>query len=413
MTHLRPLVGLLLVLQIGSGYAADQADSPRLSPESHVSLVTILPGDPVYSFAGHSAFRIHDPERGIDRLYNYGTFDFDDPLFIVKFLYGHLRYYLSVNSYRRSLQAYQQQGRPVIEQRLALTRSQRTSLFRFLRTNAKPQNRYYQYNFFFDNCSTRIRDALKEAVGSSVVFGPCPNPNKSFRELLDEHVTDRPFLDLGFDLALGLPADRPPTAREVMFLPKYLMQALEHATVQKEDSTRPLVARTDTVQWIENYNQSGRSTDWPSALGGLFLALVIAWTSRQAARGSRPSGEGDAALFASVGLVGLVLCFLWFGSTYTVTESNLNLAWAWPTHLIAAYFLARSPSVPGLRTYFAVTAGAMALLATGWTFLPQDLHWAVLPVFLAVGIRAGWWAVVPQLTTARSSRPSPIQTNAS
>ena len=101
-------------------------------------MVTILPGDPVYSMFGHSALRVHDPALGMDRLYNYGTFDFSDPLFIPKFAYGHLRYFLSVVPYERALRAYEQQRRPVLEQTLNLTREQRTALFRFLQDNARP-----------------------------------------------------------------------------------------------------------------------------------------------------------------------------------------------------------------------------------------------------------------------------------
>jgi len=389
----------LLALTLGPlpGEVQAQRSPSSLSDDSTVSLITILPGDPVYSFAGHSALRVHDPERNLDRLYNYGTFDFGDPFFIPKFLYGHLRYYLSVAPYDRALRVYRAQGRPVIEQTLALSRQQRTALYRFLHVNARPDNRYYQYDFFFDNCSTRIRDAVEEALGDAVAFGGCPNPNKSFRGLLDEHVRERAFLDLGFDLALGLPADRPPTAREAMFLPVYLMEAFDHATVTSADTTRPLVAQTDTVQWIEGYESSGAIIDGPLVGGWGFLVLVLVWTGWQAAQARIPGGFGDAVLFASVGLVGVGVCFLWFVSTYTVTDNNLNLAWAWPTHLVAAYLLARNPSGAGLRTYLAATAGAAALLGLGWTALPQDLHAATLPITLGVGIRAGWWALLPSV----------------
>src|SRR6056297_1720604 len=98
------VLGILLLVLISAPTRATAQPGPdRLSADARLSLITILPGDPVHTFAGHSAIRVYDPEQGIDRLYNYGTFNFNDPLFIPKFLYGHLRYFLSVSRYPRAL----------------------------------------------------------------------------------------------------------------------------------------------------------------------------------------------------------------------------------------------------------------------------------------------------------------------
>ncbi len=389
----RLLALLFLIGVIGGGIAPSTAQPTRLSAESEVSMVTILPGDPVYSMFGHSALRVHDPALNVDRLYNYGTFDFGDPFFIPKFAYGHLRYFLSVVPYPAALRAYEQQRRPVIEQTLNLTRAQRTALFRYLQVNARPENRYYQYVFFFDNCSTRVRDALEQALGDAVQFSDRPHPDATFRHLLDPYAANLPLVDLSFDLALGMPSDRRPTPREAHFLPEYLFAAFEHATVQHSDTTRALVARTDTVRWIEGYSSTPTAFDWPRAAGWLLLVLTLGWTGWQATTGHRPGTYGDALLLAGIGCTGLLACFLWFVATYEVTEYNWNLLWAWPTHLIAAAVLLWRPSAYGLRAYFAVTAVGTLIVAAGWMGWPQDLHAAVFPVVLAVGVRTGWRAV--------------------
>ncbi|WP_103027023.1 DUF4105 domain-containing protein [Salinibacter altiplanensis] len=393
-----------ITLLLGGGAASLSAQPPRLSAESEVSMVTILPGDPVYSMFGHSALRVYDPAQGIDRLYNYGTFDFSDPLFIPKFAYGHLRYFLSVVPYQRALRAYEQQRRPVIEQTLSLTRADRTALFRELQINARPENRYYQYVFFFDNCSTRVRDALEQALGDAVQFGDRPRPNATFRQLLDPYAASLPLVDLSFDLALGTPADRRVTPREAHFLPDYLFEAFAHATVQSGDTTRALVARTDTTQWIDGYDATATAFAWPSAAGWIVLLLTLGWTGWQATTGRRPGEYGDALLLAVVGIVGALLCFLWFVSTYTVTTYNWNLLWAWPTHLAAAAVLLGRPSATGLRTYLVATAVTAVFVALGWTWWPQDLHTAVFPVVLAVGIRSGWRAMAPEVSPAEMER---------
>ena len=358
----------------------------------------------MHSIFGHSAVRVHDPVHNLDRLYNYGTFNFGDPFFIPKFTYGHLRYFLSVASYPSALRLYRRQGRPVIEQELALTRPQRTALYRFLQNNARPENRYYQYDFFFDNCSTRIRDALKTTLGDTLQYASEPNPDRSFRQLLDIYVKDRPLLDLGFDLSLGTPADAVPTAQESMFLPDYLLEGLDHARITTEGRTRPLVARTDTVLWVDGYARDQAAFDWPTGLSWGMLLLVLGWTGWQASTGRRPEGRGDALLLASVGLVGLVVCFLWFISAHGVTEQNWNLAWAWPTHLIAAALLVRRPLTVGLRRYLGVAALISGVFVLGWALWPQNLHAAVLPFSLAVAARCGWWALQP----VSSAHPSPV-----
>jgi len=409
---LRGLLCCFLLSGLGTTARAQPDAAPRLSEQAQISLITILPGDPIYTFAGHSALRVHDPVTNVDRLYNYGTFDFGDPFFIPKFTYGYLRYALSVTSYEPMLTFYRRQGRPVIEQPLNLSRAQQNRVAQFLRHNACPENRYYQYDFFFDNCSTRIRDVLTSTLGNRVDFSEVPRPQRSFRELLDPFVASRPALDLGFDLALGRPADRRPTAREVMFLPTHLLRAFEHATVRSDGRAQPLVARTDTVQWISGYDATDARADWPFYLSVVFLVGVLGWTSRQALTGTVPSGGGDATMLATLGAVGLLICYLWFVSTYKVTDGNLNLLWAWPTHLGAAYLLVRRPTAAGLPLYLGATAGAAGVFVLGWPVWPQDFHHAVLPLVAGAGIRAGWWALAlsgaaaPNITRPASPNPA-------
>jgi len=406
------LLSLLLVgLSTSARAQADAPAAPRLSEQAQISLITILPGDPIYTFAGHSALRVHDPVTGVDRLYNYGTFDFSDPLFIPKFTYGYLRYALSVTSYEPMVSFYRRQGRPVIAQPLNLNRRQQNRVAQFLRHNACPENRFYQYDFFFDNCSTRIRDVLTATLEDRVDFSDVPRPQRSFRELLDPFVASRPALDFGFDLALGRPADRRPTARQVMFLPTHLLRAFEHATVRTNGTEQPLVARTDTIQWISDYDATDARFDWPFYLSVGFLVGVLGWTARQARTNALPTGWGDATVLAILGSTGLLICYLWFISTYEVTNGNLNLLWAWPTHLGAAYLLARRPQTTGLHLYLGVSAAAAGLFVLGWPVWPQNFHHAVLPLVAGTGIRAGWWALIlggtagPGTTRSTTSGP--------
>ncbi len=388
----RLLRWLLLASLLGvlvSGSARAQA-IPPLSEQSSVSMLTILPGDAVHAEFGHSAFRVQDPELGIDRVYNYGTFDFRDPFFVPKFVYGRLDYYLSVVPYDAAYRHYEAERRPIVEQRLRLDREQRQALFRFLEINAQPENRTYRYDFLFDNCSTRIRDALEAALGDAVRFADRPAPNESFRRLLDPWVADRPLLDVGFDLGLGTPTDRVATPREAMFLPVYLMEAFDHATVETGGARQPLVAQTDTTLWFEGYEATEAAFPWPRWLAWAGFLLALGLTARGVLRDTPPRRRLDALFVGLVGLAGCIVVFLWFVSEHTVTNHNWNLLWAWPTHLVAAVLLWRKAAFRKLlRVYLWLGAGAALLTALGWPFWPQDLHAAVLPLVLLLALRLG------------------------
>ena len=376
---------VLLLLLAGTSPARAQ-----LSDEAQISLITILPGDAVYSLWGHSALRVYDPLQNYDRAFNYGTFAFGNPLaFVAKFSYGQLDYILSIQSYPALADvSWNRQGRPVIEQVLRLDAAQRNTLFRFLQNNALPEHRSYRYNFLFDNCSTRIRDAFETLLGDAVTFAPEPNPGLSFRHLIDPYATEHPFLDFGMDLGLGLPADEIATARETMFLPMYLMEAFDHATVTIDGQTQPLVARTDTVYWSAERATLEPSWPWPSILLWGLFALGL-WVIARDVRATRIERRlFDGLLFGVTGGAGLLIVFLWFISLHTVTHWNLNLLWAWPSHLWVAWVLIRRRRPRRLRGYLWATALLTLALALSSFFLPQEIPAAALPLLLLLAARS-------------------------
>jgi hypothetical protein len=363
-----------------------------------VSLLTVLPGDEVHAKFGHNAIRITDPDRGLDRTYDYGVFTFDSPLFVLTFLYGKLDYLLATRPFAASLRHFRYHGRPVLQQRLALAPADRDALFRFLETNALPQNRTYRYDFLFDNCSTRARDAFERVLGDRLAWGARSDPQQSFRHLLDPYVADTPALDVGFDLVLGVPTDRVATQREAMFLPEHLLAGFADATVRTPDGARrPLVTQTDTLFWVPGYEARDRAFAWPLwlAWGGLALGAALAghgaWTGRP------PRAWPDALGLALAGLAGGLMAFLWFGALHEVTNWNLNLAWAWPTHLVAAVVLARAGAArrAWLRRYLLAASLAAGVVAAGWALWPQDLHPAAVPLVGLLALRCARHAWPP------------------
>ncbi len=385
----RTLVPLTVFLLVGTPRAVAQ-----LSDETRISLVTIEPGDEIYSLWGHSALRIYDPVLGIDIAYNYGTFDFGSPVsFVARFAYGQLDYVLSVQSYpalRSS--SLNLQRRTIIEQELGLDSKQRTALYLFLSNNALPKNRTYRYHFLFDNCSTRIRDALQITLGNAVDFSTGTVPEATFRELVNAYVSDRPTLRFFMNLAMGLSVDRPVSSHTIAFLPLELAAAVDNAHVLVDGESQRLVVRSDTTAVPRN---PSHTVPWPTIVGWLALGLGLLLTSRQ-----RFLQSFDTVLFGVVGIAGLLIVFLWFVSLHDVTQQNLNLGWAWPTHVAVglAFRLKRSPV--WLRVYFGVTTLTALGVALSMVVLPQSLPAPLVPLLLLIALRSGLRSLPPRTLRA-------------
>lgn len=360
-----------------------------------VSLLTILPGSEIYSLWGHSALRITDPQYGLDLTYNYGTFDFETGNFVLKFLHGNLDYALSMQSFRAVRRAYRAQGRPVIEQTLNLTPVQQRRLADLLAINMRPENRRYRYHFLFDNCSTRIRDVLETALGEETLHAAeLPDDAPTFRALIEPYQRAVPFLDAGVDVLLGAPVDRPPDAREIMFLPEDLMHAFDRARIETGGDTRPLVVRTDTLLWIEGYGAERARFPWEPVVAWLLFAGGLAWTLR------RPGvlRALDAPLFLAIGGTGLLIAYLWFVSHHDVTNANRHLFWAWPTHVLAAgVFLVRPAPPRFLAIYLAAASAAVGISVLVSPFVAQPFSSVFLPLALLAAVR-GARIALPEFT---------------
>lgn len=405
--RLRPSAraGSLILLATSVGLAGAPAghaqEIPALSDSARVSLLSILPGDDIYSVFGHSALRITDPVLGIDEAYNFGTFDFgDSPTamlgFIGRFTYGDLNYRLTVQDPRRMVDYYWQElRRPTVEQTLALAPDERQEMFRLLRINALPENAYYQYDFFFDNCATRLRDVLVAAIGPELSFDAAP-PDRSFRRLLDRYLGGARWTDFGMDLGLGLPADRQATAREAAFLPEHLMDFFAAGRLDRGGSApEPLVTRTVRLTGPADAAWTPEpATPWPALLlwglllGGVALTVVDVRARRAGRR------VVDGIFFGVLGIAGLAVVFLWFISLHAVTKTNFNLGWALPTHLALAAALVADSSARWIGYYLAATAVLAAVLLAGMPIWPQELPGPAVPLLALITVRAGGLAWV-------------------
>lgn len=377
------VTALLLTL---CGYA--QTDSCRL----RISLLTCSPGEELYSSFGHTALRVVDSAAGNDIVFNYGTFDDSDPQFYMKFTKGLMIYALSVYPYSDFLQEYRVQQRGVIEQTLHLSCAEKTALFKALLENAEEKNRFYQYYFHTDNCTTRARDMLKKNSAAPVVFNNIlPPKTPTFRRLIHSYLNNsgQYWSKFGIDILLGSNLDEKVTNEQAMFLPDYLLKGFDSATIKGH----PLVMDKQTVLTTPGFSDEAKTwiTPFIFFLGLLLLMLALSWKGRRWTKGVL--NIIDTVLFLSLGVLGVLLLTLWIIRIDTVCQDNWNLLWALPTHLPMAFLMWTNKR--WVKIYFGITAILTLLLAVGWVFIPQQLNPAVAPILGIILLRSlyrsvGW-----------------------
>lgn len=309
------------------------AQSLPLSETAKASVITCGPGDDFYTTFGHSALRICDTATGVDKVYNYGTFDFDTPHFYWKFMRGQLDYCLGRFSFENFMFEYQTEGRAVWEQQLSFSPQEVSNLYLLLEQKYLPEYRYYRYDFFRDNCATRIRDMVYLACGKKKVVKEEMRESLSYRDYLHSAMCDKlEWWAMGVDLLLGLPADHRCSADDAMFYPLVMQEVF--AAAQRGGAS---LVGPSTLLLAENRDEV--SDSFPPFVVFTLLFVVMAVLCRW----RRAFGIAVRVLFVVAGLIGLFLLFMWFGTNHYCTEWNLNILWASPLLIWMAVYLERTP----------------------------------------------------------------------
>lgn len=366
------ILSCLFVLGV-SASAIGQA--PKLSPRARIYLLTEAPGTEIYSQFGHSAYRLQDPLNRLDVVFNYGTFNFRTDYFVLKFARGKLDYYLSTEPYAHWLGQATLEQRTVYSQRLRLSPTQLQRLANALYNNRKPENRYYRYDFFFDNCATRLQTIVEQALGDSVRFDTTWGGRKSYRQLLAHYLSDNPGLRFGIHLGLGSGADAIATTRQYNYLPDSLLKIFSYGEIRTATGWASLTL--DPERLVPGTPLPPPAFDYPLAIT-LIILLLAAWATwrehRRGYSGGRHLAWHDRLGFAVLGFAGLFISFLWFGTDHSVTPRNWNLLWAFPLHGMLIFLVKSTRLRTTLIRYGFV--GALAALCTvvvallGWQYFP-------------------------------------------
>lgn len=386
MKSLRLTLLLLLSVVFGQVQAGSERLPDSLSPGAQISLLTCAPGAELYSIFGHSSIRVNDPGHRIDWVFNYGTFDFDTPGFVLKFAQGKLEYYLLSYSMRNFMPEYEMDQRAVREQVLNLTQDEKNAILRALKENEKSENKFYKYDFFYDNCSSRERDILRQVLGKNVSFrAPKDVVYGSYRSLIAPYLSHIPWTEFGINLVLGMPADKEAGVDGAVFLPDHLHDIFGASKVMHNGREESLVKSDELILKTEPLGlEPGPVTPW-----------IVMWLIAAIGAGISylPFGKArifylfDTLLFGVVGLLGLLLLTFWTLTDHQATYGNLNLIWALPTHL----FFAVGVWVPrwkgAVSRYAKYTGGLLILFFLVNWFLPQAFPGAIYPIVAIMAAR--------------------------
>jgi uncharacterized protein DUF4105 len=310
--------------------------------------MTMGPGKRVWERFGHNAIWIHDPAAGTDQTYNYGLFDFGQQNFLLRFIQGRMWYWMAGHPAQFYIESYRQDNRSVWVQELEMTPEAKRELQRFLQWNERPENRYYHYDYYRDNCSTRVRDALDRALGGQIrrQTGEVA-AGTTYRFHTQRLTANDPLVFTGLLLALGQPVDRPITRWEEMFLPLSMREHFRDLTVRLADGRQaPLVKSERTLFESTEPTPPAEPPNWTPAylliglaVGGLAFALARA-TRRY--RWARYSFLGFSWIWLLVsGTAGLVVAGLWGLTNHAAAYRNENVLQASLLALPLLWFITR------------------------------------------------------------------------
>lgn len=331
--------------------------------ELRFSLLTCDAGEDLYTIWGHTAIRIVDSVNHTDMVYNYGTFDFNEPYFIAKFVKGNLRYFISADSYPNFIYEYQYFGRNVHEQVLNIPASEKIKWQQALTLNLIGDNKYYLYNFITDNCTTRIKDGLfaHVAVNDSSIGVP------SFREevVSAPYRGGIPWIGMGIDLLLGAVSDQKPTLQQETFLPKLLYN--------KVKANPSIILKTNHYNFNQHTPSKGIMPIY--ILVALLIIYLLAGFSANK-KFNKVATFLDVILLLFLGIGGILVFYMSQMSIHTACHENYNLIWLHPLYLVALplYFVSKKWTNYLGVLFFIPTI----ILMIGSYWVPQHFSQAVI-----------------------------------
>lgn len=369
---------LILLLSLSSSAQIQLTDA------SEISVLTIGPGHLLNDSFGHSAVRVKDPLYNFDVVFDYGRYNFEAEGFYLNFAQGKLDYMLGRTAFDDFLSFYEYQNRSVQEQQLNLSIEQKTAFYYFLRENNKPENQAYPYDFFYNNCANKITDAIETVLGEQISYNPPSSfEQQTFRNLIRSDLNQNSWGSLGIDVALGSKIDQLASVKEHLFLPKYLYLLLENAQVESKElklvKKLKILTPTTFVKTSEGFGS-------PIVILSL-VAFIMLFVTFKDNKNNKRSKWLDVILFATTGIIGLVILMLWFATDHTATANNYNLLWAFAANLLFIPSILKTRLNNRGIKYIVFLTILLSLMLLHWMTGVQSFAIGLIPILIAIGVR--------------------------
>ena len=398
---IRKVLGMAVVLAAASSWPPVVSAAPERPVELEVWMMTFGPGGPVFLKFGHNALLIRGRDAASDRVlfervYDYGLFNGASPTLVADFLQGRMDYWVAVTTLSRTMGRYRYTNRDVAAQKLRLTPEQSAALYEMLELNIQPENRFYRYDYYYDNCSTRLRDALDRITDGALrraFIGPA---TMSLRDHSLRHTANDWKYYLGLDVGLAN-VDAPINLWVESFLPQKFREALRKVEVPVGDEMRPFVEKEEV--WFDGTRPE--VPDRPPARGWLMMAIGTAIGALVALLGRRGRDSAAArrvfAVVASLvalglGFFGVLLIYLWGFTDHSIAYANENIFHLAPWGVVLPLAAILSPRWFTRGLVAAAGLSALGLVIKVVPAFGQDTYRIIgllLPVWigLAVGAR--------------------------
>lgn len=348
---------------------------------AQISVLTIGPGDNLNDAFGHNGIRIKTTYSDI--VYDFGRYNFEDPNFYLNFAKGKLNYLQGKAYTNNVLDFYKSENRSIKEQILNLDAKQKKTLHAFLEANYAKNKGAYLYDFFYDNCATKIRDVVELASSNTIKYDlPTDYKSQTFRDLIQNNLNRNTWGSLGIDIALGAVIDREATPREHLFLPENIYKFFEKASINNQS----LVSESKTLNQVNKSKITGIFIFSPLVILTL-LASFIGFITYKDFKNNKRSKWLDVSIHVILGSIGLLLCLLWFATDHSATANNYNLLWAFPISLIAVIEANKNTPKKWFIAYLKFCLLMLCLLTIHWLTGVQKFAPVLIPILITLFVR--------------------------
>ena len=349
--------------------------------EYQISILTVGPGIDLVDSFGHTGIRIIDKKNNLDLVFNFGIYDYNAPNFYSNFFKGRPIFSLGINRFNDFFDSYVKQNRKVYEQIIKTTKERKKIIVESLIKNSQEENKYYIYEYFEDNCSTRVADILINDI-EEIKVDLNKKTKFSYRELIYSKIGKNSIGSLGIDLCLGSKIDNKITTRQTFFLPEKLKEFLEIIEDNNPNlvETKLLYSPNDTNSYKQ---QNILKPLWVS----LFFSVIIIWLTFKDFKRKKQTKILDFLILTTLTIIGILIGYLWIFSNHSNGAMNLNILWANPLNFLLIFYFFRNKKSMLTRLFLNFLIISIFVVIVLWVIQFQIFNLSIIPLLFGLLIR--------------------------